>query len=146
MARRKPSRFTTGRLQLLRLFSTLLPDFASHELESSVGTMSTSRISFGDKVRIRSATATDAVGAVGRTGVVYGFTTPSVTGVEVIGDTPDDYAVAVMIEGRAESLWFAEALLELVDHQPGTTIEIAGRRLIRDERGEWHDPDAKPRQ
>ena len=108
--------------------------------------MSTSRISFGDKVRIRSATATDAVGAVGRTGVVYVFTTPSVTGVEDIGDTPDDHAVAVTIEWRAESLWFAEALLELVDHQRGTTIEIAGRRLIRDERGEWHDPDAKPRQ
>jgi hypothetical protein len=51
-----------------------------------------------------------------------------------------------MIEGQEESLWFAETLLELVDHQPGTTVEIAGRRLIRDERGEWHDPDAKPRQ
>jgi hypothetical protein len=108
--------------------------------------MSTSRICFGDKVRIRSATATDAIGVAGQTGIVYGHTAPSVTGVEVIGDAPDDYAIAVMIEGQEESLWFAETLLELVDHQPGTTVEIAGRRLIRDERGEWHDPDAKPRQ
>jgi hypothetical protein len=108
--------------------------------------MSTSRISFGDKVRIRAATATDAIGTAGQAGIVYGHTTPSVTGVEVIGDAPDDYAIAVMIEGRAESLWFAESLLELVDHQQGTTVEIGGHRLIRDESGEWHDPNAKPRQ
>jgi hypothetical protein len=107
--------------------------------------MSAPRISFGDRVRIRSAAVTDALGVAGKTGIVHGQTAPSVTGVDVIGGVPDDYAIAVMIEGRPESLWFAEGLLELVNHQPGTTVEIGGRRLIRDERGEWHDPEAKPR-
>ena len=108
--------------------------------------MDASRFTFGNKVRIRAATATHALAVAGQTGIVYGQTTPSVTGVNVIGDAHDDRAIGVMIEGKAESLWFVESLLELVDHQPGTIVEIAGRRLVRDERGEWHEPDAKPRQ
>jgi hypothetical protein len=36
-------------------------------------------------------------------------------------------------------LWFAEELLEFVDHAAGTTVEIAERKLIRDERGEWRE-------
>jgi hypothetical protein len=102
--------------------------------------MNSSRISFGDKVRIRSEKATESKGVAGKTGIVHGQTTPSVTRVEVIGPATEDYAIAVMVEGHGESLWFAENLLEFVDHQPGTTIGVAGRRLIRDERGEWHEP------
>jgi hypothetical protein len=44
-----------------------------------------------------------------------------------------------MIEGKSNAMWFAEDLLEFLDHQPGTTVEIGNRRLIRDERGEWHE-------
>ncbi|MGB8011823.1 MAG: hypothetical protein WCF68_09440 [Terriglobales bacterium] len=101
--------------------------------------MNSSRISFGDKVRIRSEKATESKGVAGKTGIVYGQTTPSVTGVEVIGAATEDYAIAVMVEGHSESLWFAENLLEFVDHQPGTTIGVAGRHLIRDEHGEWYE-------
>jgi hypothetical protein len=75
---------------------------------------------------------TDATGVAGQTGIVYGGTTPSVTKVEVIGDISDDHASAVKVEGRAESLWFAENLLEFIDHQPGTTMSIADRRFTRD--------------
>jgi hypothetical protein len=104
--------------------------------------MNASRISFGDKVRIRREKATESKGVAGQTGVVHGETTPSVTGVEVIGHATEDYAIAVMVEGHTEALWFAENLLEFVDHQPGTTMTIAGRLLIRDERGERQE--AKP--
>jgi len=103
--------------------------------------MNSPRITFGDKVRIKPASVTDAMGVAGQTGIVYGGTTPSVTKVEVIGDISDDHAIAVKVEGRAESLWFAENLLEFIDHQPGTTMSIADRRFTRDEHGEWHEAE-----
>ncbi len=87
--------------------------------------MRTSRISFGDKVAIVATDCTKALGILGQTGVVHGFTSLSQTGVKVIGDTVDDYAIAVELEGKPEALWFAEGLLRLVDHQPGTTVKIA---------------------
>ena len=67
----------------------------------------------------------------GQTGIVHGETTPSVTKVEGIGDASEDYAIAVMVEGQREALWFAENVLEFVDHQPGTVTLI-----IRD-KVEW---------
>jgi hypothetical protein len=45
----------------------------------------------------------------------------------------------VRIDGQATQSWFAEELLEFVDHAAGTTVEIAGRKLIRDERGKWRE-------
>ena len=97
------------------------------------------RITFGDKVRIRSTDATEARGVAGQTGIAYGYTTPSVTGVEVIGNPSEDYAVSVGIEGLNEQFWFAEDLLEFVNHGAGTTMEIGGPRFIRDEHGEWRE-------
>jgi len=97
------------------------------------------RITFGDKVRIRSTDATEARGVAGQTGIAYGYTTPSVTGVEVIGNPSEDYAVSVGIEGLNEQFWFAEDLLEFVNHGAGTTMEVGGRRFIRDEHGEWRE-------
>ena len=43
------------------------------------------------------------------------------------------------LDGQTTQLWFAEELLEFVDHAAGTTAEIAGRTLIRDERGECRE-------
>ena len=99
--------------------------------------MNSSRISFGDKVVILAADSTE--GLAGQTGVVYGFTAPSQTRVKVVGDSGGDYAIAVMIEGRPNPLWLAENLVKFLDHQPGTAVDIGGRSLIRDERGEWQE-------
>ena len=96
-------------------------------------------ITFADKVRIRSTSVTEALGIAGRTGIVHGWTTPSVTGVEVIGNSEDDYAIAVDVEGQSARLWFAEDYLEFVDHQPGTTRSVGGRLLMRDAQGDWHE-------
>ena len=101
--------------------------------------MNPPHISFGDRVRIRSEKATESKGVAGHTGIVHGETTPSVTGVEVIGDATEDYAIAVIVEGHGQALWFAENLLELVDHQPGTTMRIGDRLIVRDEHGDWHE-------
>jgi len=38
---------------------------------------------------------------------------------------------------KSNAMWFAANLLEFVDHQPGTTVEVGGVCLIRDEAGEW---------
>ena len=105
--------------------------------------MKSHRISFGDKVRILFTKDTELAGVAGRTAIVHGETTPSVTGVEVIGNAAEDHAIGVMIDGRNEALWFTENLLEFIDHQSGTTIGIAGRSFIRDERGEWREVKPK---
>jgi hypothetical protein len=94
-------------------------------------------ISFGDNVRVASTPLTVALGLAGLTGQVYGETTPSVTGVEVIGGAAGDYAINVQLDSRAESLWFTPELLEFVDHAPGTEIIIGNKRLVRTASGEW---------
>jgi len=94
-------------------------------------------ISFCDNVRVRTTPETAAAGLAGLNGQVYGETTPSVTGVEVIGEVDRDYAVNVFFTARNEGFWFAPQLLEFVDHGPGTVIEIAGKKAVRSATGEW---------
>lgn len=96
-------------------------------------------ISFGDRVRIRLTETTVTLGIAGQMGIVNGRTSPSVTGVEVIGKSSNDLAIAVTLEEQTKQLWFAEEVLEFVDHGAGTTVQIAGRKLIRDEHGDWRE-------
>jgi hypothetical protein len=96
-------------------------------------------LSFGDNVRIRSTPLTEKLGLAGQTGCIYGETRPSVTGVEVIGEVTDDYAVNVMIEARREQLWFAPDLVEFIDHGAGTEVRIGNKHLVRDVSGEWSE-------
>lgn len=96
-------------------------------------------ISFGDRVRIRLTETTETLGIAGQMGIVNGRTIPSVTGVEVIGNSSKDFAIAVTLEAQTKQLWFAEEVLEFVDHGAGTTIETHGRKLIRDEHGHWRE-------
>jgi len=101
--------------------------------------METSQISFGDRVRIRSTEATETLGIAGQMGIVNGRTTPSATGVEVVGKPTKDLAIAVTLEAQTKQLWFAEEVLEFVDHRAGTIVETQGRKLIRDELGSWRE-------
>ncbi|HEY1902888.1 MAG TPA: hypothetical protein VGG56_10675 [Terracidiphilus sp.] len=94
-------------------------------------------ISFGDTVRIRATVATEQLGLAGRKGLVHGFTTPSDTGVQVIGSGTGDCALSVKIEGQNDPLWFDPNLVEFVDHAPGTTIRIGKRGYTRGTGGEW---------
>ena len=98
-----------------------------------------SSISFGDTVRIRATGETERLGLAGQTGTVYGLTTPSVTGVQVIGSIAKDRALVVNLEGKNDPLWFDPELVEFLNHTPGTTITIGGRSYIRDVDGEWID-------
>ncbi len=96
---------------------------------------------FGDNVRIRSSVEVESTGLAGLTGQVYGQTTPSVTGIEVIGELTSDYAINLFFEGRNESFWFAPALVEFVDHAAGTEITLDGvaKKSVRTESGEWRE-------
>ena len=94
-------------------------------------------ISFGDNVRVVTTPVTRGLSLAGRVGQVYGETTPSVTGVEVVGEVTEDYAIAVQFEGKSDSIWFAPQLLEFVDHAPGTEIIIGSKRMVRDSSGAW---------
>jgi hypothetical protein len=98
-------------------------------------------ISFGDKVRVVATPLTEKLGLSGLSGQVYGETRPSVTGVEVIGEIADDYAINVQLERRPDTLWFARQLLEFIDHAPGTEIVIGTKRLVRIASGEWMEKE-----
>jgi hypothetical protein len=91
-----------------------------------------------DNVRIRRTPLTEELGVADCIGQVYGDTTPSVTGVNVIGGGDgEDRAFNVVIPGKPADLWFAPALLELVDHAPGTEMRVGDKRLVRLATGEW---------
>jgi hypothetical protein len=100
---------------------------------------------FGDSVRIRPSPETESKGLAGLVGNVYGQTTPSVSGVEVIGELTADYAINVFFEDRHESFWFAPALVEFVDRAPGTEITLDGvpKKWVRMETGEWREESAE---
>ena len=94
-------------------------------------------ISFGDNVRIVSTPLTVSLGFAGLTGAVYGQTTPSVTGVEVIGEIANNCAINVNLSESNESFWFAPELLEFVDHAPGTEMSVGDKKFVRSADGEW---------
>jgi len=104
--------------------------------------MSNIKISMFDNVRVRHSTITDDRGLSGKQGQVYGETTPSSTGVEVIGELIDDYAINVSIEGHKDDLWFAPELLEFVDHAQGTEVVVGKIKAVRSSDGSWTETES----
>jgi hypothetical protein len=100
-----------------------------------------SPVQFGDRVRILSDASTNERGLVGKIGTVYGQTAPSVTNPEIIGTPTKDYAVNVFIDDLQEQLWFAEHLLEFIDHGAGATIRFDGvdKEWTRNPDGSWDE-------
>ena len=102
-------------------------------------------VDFSDRVRIRASEETTRLGLAGREGVVFGWTTPSVTSVSVIGTQPDDFAVNVHVDELDEGFWLAEDLLEFLDHQEGTVIGLDGVDIewVRLADGGWQERPRK---
>ncbi|MEO8752620.1 MAG: hypothetical protein ABI624_08075 [Casimicrobiaceae bacterium] len=63
--------------------------------------------SFGDRVRVKESPETIAAGIAGMEGDVRGFTTPSITGITVIGGAPDDQAINVFLTQLSRIAGFA---------------------------------------
>ena len=97
--------------------------------------------SFADRVRIKRTEETERLGLAGRVGQVFGYTTPSVTDVAVVGILSDDYAVNVHFDELNEVFWFADHLVEQIDHAPGTVISLQGQEAewVRLPNGEWQE-------
>lgn len=105
------------------------------------------KIEFGDTVRVKAAPETEAAGLAGLTGEVYGQSVPSISGASpIIGTLTEDYAVNVFFPDRNETHWFAEQLLEFVDHTPGAQLSIDGvaGQWVRDADGKWELPSDIP--
>ena len=101
-------------------------------------------LGFADNVQIRSSPATEEAGVAGLAGEVYGWTTPSVTGVTVIGGAPDDYAINVFIAERDEEYWFNPELVELIDVGAGATMTVGSKSFVKTEAGEWEELGGEP--
>ena len=99
---------------------------------------------FADNVRIRTTPETEEAGVAGLAGEVFGWTTPSVTGVSVIGGAPDDSAINVSVTDRDEEYWFNPELIELVDVGAGATMEVGGKSFVKNESGEWEQVGGQP--
>jgi hypothetical protein len=105
--------------------------------------MAVSSISFGDTVRVVSAPETERIGIGGKTGPVYGETTPTISGADVIGTLTRDFTLNVYFEDMQQSFWLAEHLVELIDHGEVTTMTVDGsdKVLVRRADGEWIEKD-----
>jgi hypothetical protein len=101
---------------------------------------------FGDNVCIVDTPLTRAQGFAGMHGVVYGFTTPSVSGVTVIGNVTQDAALNVHFESRNEAFWFAPELVQFVDHGAGQTVSVDGvdKISVRRADGGWDEVSLAP--
>ncbi len=64
------------------------------------------RLTMGDNVRMRHADLTRALGIAGKAGSIRGETRPSTSGVEVLGELSEDYAVAVFFDHLELMFWF----------------------------------------
>jgi hypothetical protein len=89
----------------------------------------------GDRVRIVSTPEPIEHGWAGAEGTYYGFTTPSATGIEVIGQTVD-YGVNVGF-GEGVDAWFDASLVESIGYDPDDTMTIGDRHFVRDAEGNW---------
>ena len=105
--------------------------------------MSDHPIGFGDSVRVLQTAETEALGLTGLVGSVYCYTTPSVTGVHVVGGCPDDFAINVHFDELDVDHWFNPELLEFVDHGAGTEIMLDGvrKKWTRNADGGWNETD-----
>jgi hypothetical protein len=108
---------------------------SSNSSQQSEGELS---ISIGDTVRVVSSS--DAPKELsGRVGQVYGQTSPSATGIKVIGKMVSDTAYNVQFPEIKGIFWLAPKLLEFVDHAPDTQISIGKKSFIRNASGEWEE-------
>jgi hypothetical protein len=96
---------------------------------------------FADRVRIKETEETSRLGLAGREGQVFGWTTPSITGVSVIGSPVEDVAINVDFDDLGESFWFAEELTEIVGHGAGTVVSLDGQDVewVRLPNGDWEE-------
>ena len=98
-----------------------------------------SHVKSGDVVRINRNELTEKAGVAGFIGAVNGFSTPSCSDLNVIGDEADKCAVKLHLEVQQKDIWINPELLKHVDHAAGTVVHINGlsKKMQRNSSGEW---------
>jgi hypothetical protein len=94
------------------------------------------RVEVGDIVRILTAPETVAAGYADRTGTCYGFTTPSMSGEDVIGSAVEDDALSIHFDDGS-SAWFTRSLVAFVDVDSGQMMRIGEKWFVRTPDGDW---------
>jgi hypothetical protein len=84
---------------------------------------------FGDNVRIKVTPDTLREGIAGLEGTVYGFTTPSSTAIEAVGQLTDDFALNVHIDDLDKAFWLDPSNIELVSRPETMEFSIAGKTI-----------------
>lgn len=94
-----------------------------------------------DRVRIKLSEETERLRLAGLEGHIYGWTTPSVTGVDVIGAQDDYIAVNVFIEKLDEDFWFAKDLVEVLGPEVGAvfSLDASENEYVRLADGSWKE-------
>ena len=105
----------------------------------SIKTVDARTPGFGDQVRVKEAPETISAGLAGLEGEVFGFTTPSATGVTVVGGAPDDHALNVYFRDTKADHWFRPDLLEFLHHNVGAEATVKGApvKWVRQADGSW---------
>src|SRR5580765_7368504 len=101
--------------------------------------MHPTQFSFGDNVQVCDNVQTRDLALAGLKGEVFGVTTPSVTGVDVIGTLTADVAINVHFSSLGKAFWFAPELLQFLDHGAGAVITIGTHKLVRNSDGSWFE-------
>jgi len=101
---------------------------------------------FGDTVRIKDNPETAQATIAGLEGTVYGFTTPSLTGVEAVGPLSQDFALNVYVDSLNQGFWLDPANIELVERPEVMEFSVAGKTIrVTQKDGEYDEAVILPR-
>ena len=101
-------------------------------------------IEFGDKIKFVDNEITRQAGIALKEGTCLGFTTPSITNIEFIGNTEIDYALSIEIFDTNETIWVTQDLITFIDHGEGQIIEIGNKKATRRADGSWKEEIIDP--
>lgn len=100
-------------------------------------------IEFGDHVRFVDNEVTREAEVALKEGKCMGYTTPSMSHIEFIGETEVDYAISIELED-GELIWTTQDLVEFLHHGEGQVMEIGNKRAIRRADGSWKEEVIDP--
>jgi hypothetical protein len=75
----------------------------------------------------------------GLTGIVFGQTIPSMSGVDdiIVGDSTADSAINVYFDDLKKGYWFSEDLVLFVDHNVGAVASVGQTKMEKQSDGSW---------
>lgn len=86
-------------------------------------------VSFGDTVRILDSAHTAKAGIAGLQAEVFGFTTPSATGISAVGPLAGDFAINVHVESLKQDFWLDPSAVELVSRPEVMEFSMGGKTV-----------------